>query len=846
MLICVNCEIEVEEGQEKCPKCGGSLDEILDEEVEEGLEEDEGFGDEEPAGEPQAAEAGKEAAPAGAGAPAGGGEAPAGAAAGAEDKKDREERKKDRIRDRKSRPEKAERPGKDRKGKTDRKPKETVPEKPKPPKSIWLSQRRAPVLLASVMMLFFSLYMIADCVIAFLMSQNHPMQAFLGAGGLLAAAFLYGHGKLGRWGAILIGVMVLAASVYFKTTFNLENYAFIFAVVCFNLMLAVTLFGKGWFLRTAAGFVLSVPVVVGCLISLVFDFIPVAASKQADEALDIIAKAEATLDLAKIEEARATAPVPAMEMYKEILGHLDKVPFDKIPEKPRGIIYMFMGRLRISRMYFKPVTLQKKVFMLSPDLLPQTNPEGEDLALEGGAWTSIPKTGIEQGSVKILKPGFKPKDQDDIESVWFTQGLDYEIEYGGVAAQTRIRRMATGNMPETGKFKVFYMCMNDQRDAVLEEAMTYVRKAKDFVTGAAPGQIGPVLGEIYGKQASGGKLVLDANGQSMLEHFLYFDAQHIWLRADAACKAVEEGLKGGDRAKVEEGSAKGKELIEFFDNELFNTLGWMIQKMDAADSPGDNAEKILGSDEYPFLYYNNARVYWNLYLASERKTEADFEQARSRMIQMKEIITNNEPVKFRQQAEKIVARYLNRDVPLWVNRWRKAVELDDLILAEQDRIAAAKGEGPEKDVPKDMGGWDRSSGADGGGISRNSVEGNSVTGKAVKFHLEIRDPGNLLEGKSLPSFRDFQLRRNRVVMEIGIVTAGQSGGKIKFAFKSITCLDKEGEEAAEPKFNLVNQLEWVGEHEKFFNPEINYDEIEETAFKAIEAVRIVMEISRGE
>ncbi len=840
MLICINCEIEVDEGQGKCPQCGGPLDEILDEEVEDNLDADEETASAEAAGEGGAAAAPAEAE---AGAAAGG---EAGASEGQKDAA-KAEPGREKGRDRKAKSERKERPPRDKKaaaekrGRKDKAP--AAPEPPKPPKSIWLSQNRAPVLVATFATLFFSLYLIADFVIALLVEQNHPMNVFLGAGGLLSAIFLWGHGKLGRLGAIVLLILATAGGIFFKIQYNLENYAFLTAVVCYDLIVILTLFGKGWFLRASAGFILTIPLFAGCIVSLALDFLPIAATKKADEALDAMKQAEATVDLEKIEAARSTEPAAALAVYKDLFAYIDKVPFDKIPESLRGVAYAFMGRQRTSKLYYKPVTLMKKVYQFAPDLIPQPDVNGREMKFDGGNWVEIAEKGVEQGSVKILKPGRKPTDIDDLESPWFLE-IDFEVEYGGLKGTTRLRRLVTGNVPEGQAVRVFYKYQNDQREGLLEEAMGYVRKAKDFLTGAAPDQIGPVIGALYSKPR-GSKIELDARGVDMLDHFLYFDAQYVWAVSDKACMLIEEGMKNGDQAKLDEGLAKAAEVAGFYDKELFNTLGFLIQKVDPEDDPGNKAKSLLGNDEFPFVYYNNARVCWNIYIAGRKKTEADFESARQRMVQMKEIVTSNEPVKFKMQAGKILQRHESNDRPLWANRWRKAVELDDLIYAEQERIAAEKGEAPKQVKPEAMPGWSITK-EDGEGAYRNSVDSYNVFGKPVKIMIEIYDADNILEGKTPPSFKDFQVRRDRMPMEIGIVEAGTAGGKIKFVFKSITAIDKEGADMPEPEFVLEDPSEAVGEEGKFINPEINYAKIEDEKLKTAETLKIIIEISRAD
>jgi hypothetical protein len=901
MLICISCEIEVDEGLTACPKCGGSLDEVLDdelddleeeEETEEGVEEGE---DEAPAGPEEPAPAPEPPAP-----PESPVEAPSEPSApqspdpappeppvetpppsppeeepAAKEKtdkdKDKEEERRlrrekarerrekrgktDRIK--KERPErkkreKREKPERKKKDKTDRKKrgKEKEPAKPKEPKSIRLSQRRLPVLLATWMTLFVSLYMISDFVIALMVGQRHALQVLLGAAGLMAAAFLFGHGRLGRLGAFTLGICGLAAGVFFKFSWSLENYLFIVAMFGYNLVLIFTLLGKGWFLRTALGFVFSLLVMVGCLGSLALDFVPGIAYKHAEDAVGMVDQALNTMDEAKIAEARKY-PEQSLKMHQELLTYLDKIPFDKLPDFGKTGLYFLLGQTRVSRLYFTPVRLQRKIYQLSPELARKT----ETITFTGADWVELAEPSVEQDTVKILRPGWEEKKEEDPdglgESKHFVPGFDFEVEYGGLGEKSRVRRMATGNVPDGEPVQVEYQYFSTARSEMIESAWTYVLGAKNFLTGGDPSQYGPAIGEEFGKP-SGGKVLLDNRGRRMLENFLFFDSQYVWIHAEKAITLLAEGTAAGDEAKIAEGRKKAEEVLTFYEKELFNTLGWLLKMVDPDDDQHRNGADLLGDNEYPFIFLNFVRLHWALYEAGGKKPEdakTHFEPARSQMVQAREIVTAGEPVKARELMQRRINRYEQREIRLWFARWRIALKLLDQIETEQERLDQIAGTAPQQEKLVEQPGWDRKKDSENRGVYRLMMKGWTVVPAKgeILFTVELRDPANLLEGKGLPVFRDFQLRREMLFFELGIVSGGPNESKLRFTLKEMLGTDPDGKVVEGQVFPTeIRQAAWIAGEQEIINPQFEWGKSKTPEWwDDVQGVKVVIEITRG-
>ncbi|MHC5078875.1 MAG: hypothetical protein ACYTHN_07640, partial [Planctomycetota bacterium] len=275
MLICLNCEIEVPEGSAACPQCGGSVEEVSEEEyeyVEEGAEVEEEVGGAPDLSGAEPAYSAEEAAPyeeapppdetpphdepppseqappfpetpeapaAESGFPAPGAadafpppsttEPPPGGPLGAPALDDEEKK-----RDRKERAAKRRAAKLEKEGKKEARPRRdkvsAMPKPPEAPKSIRLEQRRPPVLLATLVTLFVSLYFLVDFVGSILYPPLHFLQAGLFLWGFISCLFLYGHGRWGRGGAFLLGLLSIGAGIFFMIKFKQENFIFLVAM----------------------------------------------------------------------------------------------------------------------------------------------------------------------------------------------------------------------------------------------------------------------------------------------------------------------------------------------------------------------------------------------------------------------------------------------------------------------------------------------------------------------------------------------------------------------------------------------------------------------------------------
>ncbi|GEM_PF-2623702 len=711
---------------------------------------------------------------------------------------------------------------------------EVAAKEAKPPKSVRLTQRRLPVLIGALLTLFLSLYFAGDFVVSILVGSVHYLQAGLFLWGAVSFLFLMGHGRWGRGGALLLGVLGLGAGVFFMLKFQQENYLFLLGMGFYALAMLITTTGKGWFFRSLGGLILAPVVMVCCLASLALDFVPPYIVKSPSLKAIETSKSESSKYLGNWEKMdEACQPLrDALETNEKVLKYFEMVPWGEL-KGAEFVAFKFMGSTRVMDLYYYPMLLEFSLYAYNSRTKVTKD---EPLVLEGAEPEPLSEPGVLEETIEVtLKDGSKCH-----------SAFDYKVETGGRFEPTRIMRVeGSENIPDGATVAVTYEHRNHDRFEHIEASSTFAAGVTDILTGGMDiGQVGEAVGSRYGDATDGGyTLPRDKMGYQLLRQLFKIEVLYLDRKSNEAAYEIGEALEADpvDSARLDERVERAEALKNRFEVErdgvmdgLLVLIQWMNEKLDTGETlKHRTARHMIGDSEFDMIFFNYSRLLNALHDTYEEPYEGEgrkiLEEAQYHLLQGQKAVLPGKEIIAEMDFRRQVARILSSPSTTHHDelRWKKVLELMAVLARKKRELGEATGEGGMQSEEVGRLAWTADKNSIGIKMWTVTLKAMVVPGAAeIPFEIRLLDPQGIVDESRTPFVRGLLLRTGRGQKqesagfqgELFCHNAPEKG--LKFALTEFKVLKPDGSIAHE--FGEPARREYVVQQGHWVDPQLEW------------------------